>query len=93
MDVRSREAALKRRNDELDACQILCGDDSSAICIQNQDLSPLISQVPQDFISQANLEVDDTNCLIGEKVAENCIRLNIFYPRKYLSFILVIIVY
>ena len=87
MDVRSREAALKRRNDELDACQILCGDDSSAICIQNQDLSSLISQVHQDLISQANLEVDDTNCLVGEKVAENCIRVNILFLLKCLFFI------
>ena len=46
MDFRSREAALKRRNDELDACQILCGkDDPSVSYMQDQHFdSPLLSR-------------------------------------------------
>ena len=78
MDVRSREAALKRRNDELNACQILCGDDSSALCTQDQDLSSLVSQ--------ENLEVEDTNCLAGENVAENGVRVNILFLLTCLFF-------
>ena len=47
MDIRSREAALKRRNDELDACQTLYGNDDTtpSTCIQDQSFdTPLLSR-------------------------------------------------
>jgi hypothetical protein len=46
MDIRNREAALKRRNDELDACQTLYGqDDQVPSYIQDQDFeTPLLSR-------------------------------------------------
>ena len=46
MDIRNREAALKRRNDELDACQTLYGQDHPIPSyIQDRDFeTPLLSR-------------------------------------------------
>ena len=53
MDIRSREAALKKRNDELDACQTLYGPDNPIPSyIEGQTFeSPLLSR--QDIVQDS----------------------------------------
>ena len=56
MDVKSREAALKRRNDELDACQALYGVEDNAATpsyMQEQQFdTPLLSR--QDSVQNVD---------------------------------------
>ena len=57
MDIRSREAALKRRNDELDACQTLYGDEENTATpsyMQEQHFdTPLLSR--QESVQDGNI--------------------------------------
>ena len=57
MDIRSREAALKRRNDELDACQTLYGGEDNTATpsyMQEQNFdTPLLSR--QDSVQDVNI--------------------------------------
>ena len=57
MDIRSREAALKRRNDELDACQTLYGGEDNIATpsyMQEQEFdTPLLSR--QDSVQDVNI--------------------------------------
>ena len=63
MDIRSREAALKRRNDELDACQTLYGHDHpTPSYIQDRDFAtPLLSR------KESEKEVESSNARIEPK--------------------------
>lgn len=75
MDFRSREAALKRRNDELDACQILCGEDNpTASYMQDQTFdSPLLSR--QDC-QQDCLPIVHANLPIEQNTTEDTPKVN-----------------
>ena len=57
MDIRSREAALKRRNDELDACQTLYGCEDNiptpSYMQEQQFDTPLLSR--QDSVQDVNI--------------------------------------
>ena len=57
MDIRSREAALKRRNDELDACQTLYGGEDNIATpsyMQEQEFdTPLLSR--QESVQDINI--------------------------------------
>ena len=72
MDIRSREAALKRRNDELDACQTLYGDEENTATpsyMQEQHFdTPLLSRQEsvQDVNISSSIHVEQIN---GERIA------------------------
>ena len=68
MDFRTREAALKRRNDELDACKILCSDDAGKSYVESQiPIKSVFQEVEEanveDSASQKDHSTDSTSTI------------------------------